>query len=459
METSPPARPSTGPPPPRPPFGTPRPRQLRRRPDQGPIAGVCAGVAEYFAIDPVIVRIAAVVLALSGPGLVAYVLAWIFVPEAPRSEPAAPFTGKPSDRRDRGAQIFGIVLLAVSLSILWGGWWSPARRWVLPLGLMALGAWLLLRREPDVDPPADFAGPPPAGGGADSSVPWAAATPSGPADATLAGGGGADETLVDETLAGDALDEVLVADDATGGGAHPPWGQGPWSAGAAPPPLNPEELAARRRKRMVFPIVMGALLLWSGIAFLGGVSVESGLAVALCIVGLGFVLGAFVGGSKALIVPAFLLGVALLAATVIDIPLSGPIGHRTWAPRSLDEVEDHYELSVGEGIIDLSELSIGAGDRVEISASVGVGHLVLDVPDGVALDISAESSVGDATLLGQSSAGVGVSVDRTYAGTGSAGTIVLDLQVGFGQIEVRRLPAPARDTPSIPQPTTTATLR
>ncbi|MGQ0832286.1 MAG: PspC domain-containing protein, partial [Microthrixaceae bacterium] len=75
MDTAPPTTPPTPAAPP-PPFGTRRPRELRRRPDEGHIAGVCAGVAEYFNIDPVIVRIATVVLAFSGTGLFAYLLAW-----------------------------------------------------------------------------------------------------------------------------------------------------------------------------------------------------------------------------------------------------------------------------------------------------------------------------------------------------------------------------------------------
>ena len=45
------------------------------------IAGVCSGVAEYFDVDPVWVRVAFVLLALaSGLGLLAYILFWIFIP-------------------------------------------------------------------------------------------------------------------------------------------------------------------------------------------------------------------------------------------------------------------------------------------------------------------------------------------------------------------------------------------
>jgi len=43
-------------------------------------------LAEYFAIDPVIVRVIAVILLLPGglPGLLPYVVLWIIVPQRPR---------------------------------------------------------------------------------------------------------------------------------------------------------------------------------------------------------------------------------------------------------------------------------------------------------------------------------------------------------------------------------------
>ena len=44
------------------------------------LAGVCGGVGEYFNIDPMIVRILAVVLPVSW---VAYLVAAIILPEAP----------------------------------------------------------------------------------------------------------------------------------------------------------------------------------------------------------------------------------------------------------------------------------------------------------------------------------------------------------------------------------------
>lgn len=60
-------------------------KRLYRSKQDVKVAGVCAGLAEYFNIDPTIVRVVFVVLLLPGglPGLIPYLLLWIVVPKAP----------------------------------------------------------------------------------------------------------------------------------------------------------------------------------------------------------------------------------------------------------------------------------------------------------------------------------------------------------------------------------------
>ena len=59
-------------------------RRLVRRTDDRMVAGVCSGIADYVGVDPTIVRLAAVVGTVLGFGtlLVAYVVAWLLMPEA-----------------------------------------------------------------------------------------------------------------------------------------------------------------------------------------------------------------------------------------------------------------------------------------------------------------------------------------------------------------------------------------
>lgn len=62
-------------------------RRLFRNPNDKILGGVCSGVANYFDIDPVIVRLVFAVLFLTaGIGLLAYILAWIIIPAAKTPE-------------------------------------------------------------------------------------------------------------------------------------------------------------------------------------------------------------------------------------------------------------------------------------------------------------------------------------------------------------------------------------
>ncbi|MCB8569062.1 PspC domain-containing protein [Faecalibacillus faecis] len=48
------------------------------------LAGICGGLAEYFDVDPSLVRLASVLLCLyAGTGLLVYILAAIIIPEDP----------------------------------------------------------------------------------------------------------------------------------------------------------------------------------------------------------------------------------------------------------------------------------------------------------------------------------------------------------------------------------------
>jgi phage shock protein C len=70
-------------------------QRLTRSETDKVIAGVCGGLAEYFDVDPTIVRVVAVILALMGAGILAYIVLWIAVPKASSvpSQPSGPEGG------------------------------------------------------------------------------------------------------------------------------------------------------------------------------------------------------------------------------------------------------------------------------------------------------------------------------------------------------------------------------
>ena len=74
-----------------------RPRRLQRNPDNKVIAGVASGVADFFGLDPTVVRVVwALTMLLGGLGVIVYIILWIVVPEGDSDRTVA------HDLRDKG---------------------------------------------------------------------------------------------------------------------------------------------------------------------------------------------------------------------------------------------------------------------------------------------------------------------------------------------------------------------
>lgn len=59
-------------------------KRLFRSKTDAMLAGVCGGIAEYFDLDPSLVRIAYIVLSVVSvafPGILVYIILWIVIPE------------------------------------------------------------------------------------------------------------------------------------------------------------------------------------------------------------------------------------------------------------------------------------------------------------------------------------------------------------------------------------------
>src|SRR3954447_1716340 len=119
------------------------PRRLTRSSSDKVFGGVCGGLARYFNVDPVIVRVIGVVLALiGGAGVAAYLAAWLLVPRDDARAPA---------HRGRLAAIAGVFLIVLAVAAVlpfrgWGWGWGDGLGLVVFLGLLGaagLGVWWL----------------------------------------------------------------------------------------------------------------------------------------------------------------------------------------------------------------------------------------------------------------------------------------------------------------------------
>lgn len=78
-------------------------QRLHKSSKEKVIWGVCGGLAEFFAVDPVLVRVVFAALTLaSGVGIVAYIILAIAMPDAPKKDDPL-VSGMPDDPVDAGA--------------------------------------------------------------------------------------------------------------------------------------------------------------------------------------------------------------------------------------------------------------------------------------------------------------------------------------------------------------------
>lgn len=115
------------------------------------LAGVCGGVAEYFNIDPVIVRLIWVLATLAyGAGLLFYIIAAIIMPQESGENT---FHDREEDYdTDKGKQILGVALVGFGFLFI-------ARRylhWIdgdvlIAMGFILFGAFLFFKNRRDKD--------------------------------------------------------------------------------------------------------------------------------------------------------------------------------------------------------------------------------------------------------------------------------------------------------------------
>jgi phage shock protein C len=120
-----------------------RPRVVRRSHSERVIAGVCGGVGRYLGIDPVLLRIAFIILSLAnGLGLIAYVVAWVAIPEeAPGQGPPG---AAPEPRQETGRLVLGGSLVVLGLVLLLDRLAPDLDELFWPVAVVAVGVAIML---------------------------------------------------------------------------------------------------------------------------------------------------------------------------------------------------------------------------------------------------------------------------------------------------------------------------
>ncbi len=130
------------------------------------IAGVCGGIAEYLEVDPVLVRLIAVLLLFVGGGsLIAYIIGMIIIPERPPEsaapnyqsgvDPVPPPPPIPGRTGQTGGLIVGVILIVLGLSFLlrhipffhqyYWWFWNMGWNFLWPSILIFIGLLIIFR--------------------------------------------------------------------------------------------------------------------------------------------------------------------------------------------------------------------------------------------------------------------------------------------------------------------------
>lgn len=388
-------------------------RRLRRSSTDRYVAGVAGGLGRHLDVDPTIIRVVLVVLALfGGAGLIIYGAVWLLVPEDDSER--APIDVNPDTRRVLlivAAVVAALSFLGVAFSDHGWGWGFPVP--VIVLAVVAIVVFATRDRR-DRTPPPPWPGTPGA-----PTRPQAAMQEGSPVSTTTAPSG-------------------------------PPTAQPPTPAGPAYVPPTPGGFTPPPPPR---PRRTGMILFWPTLALIAialgtlGV-VDAGYdvpfsaypALALTVVGVMLLVGAFVGR------PGGLIALGLLAALITGIfgaveATGGPDAtnrSQHIAPRTALAVQDGYTLGRGELTLDLTRVrDVAALGGRDVHVDMQAGRIHVIVPDDLDVNVRANVSYGGQITVGDElRSGWNPSLDTTLDSPTGEQELDLRLNLNVGEIFV-----------------------
>ncbi len=407
------------------------------RPDDGRwAAGVAAGLARRWGVDPILVRGIFVALAFAGGiGVAAYGIGWLLLPQQNgRIHLQEAIHGRFS------AGFVGAVLLSLSLFGNAAGdhvFAGPPRVLAL-LFLIGLIWWMHRHSNPSWPPaaePGEPGGSRPVGPGADPDY------------------GTPERTDTETHFAATA---------------YPPTPQPVTDPRADPasrrwtPPVYPPDPA--RASRRITRITLGLALLAGAVIGFAGQNASSpahpialiALAASLGVVAAGIVVAGLSGrrsgglaGIGILLTAVVLIGSTVHGAGVGSGQHNAAIGQFNWQPASRVQAERQYNLGLGQAELRLTDARILPGattaDPVRVTVRVGAGELILTTPQNVPTEVRVEMGAGQ--LL---DAGDTIKFDPGHRSgqhlvtkeVGPAGlpVLIVDVKQGAGEVQLKAAP-------------------
>ncbi|MGW6931242.1 PspC domain-containing protein [Lentzea sp. NPDC054927] len=365
-----------------------RPRAGRK------LGGVATGIAMRFQIDPVIVRIAFVALALSGGvGVPLYLAGWLLLPEeGDEVAPLESLLSKGHSSMNQGQTVLLGFLMFPALAFTFG---SGGFQVVVTLAAALACIYLLQKNRGHLQPAA-------------------------------------------------TLPETPLTPPVPGAPAWDPLGAAPFAWDLPEPTPRPQPPAPRPRRPRVGLMTLGvATMVVAGSAIAGiwapWFTIPHVIGLLVAVLAAGLLLGSFAGGGRGLIWLLVPLSVVGFGMTTISFDGPNDFGDLKATPKAVAEVKDRYEISVGSVMLDLRELPDSGSVKTTLEAELG--ELVVHVPKNADVTFKCEaSSIGELNCLDRRAEGSSVQVEGTDLGDNGEGglKIELDVQSNVGEVKVLR---------------------
>ncbi|KHL10369.1 UNVERIFIED_CONTAM: hypothetical protein LK11_47860 [Mumia flava] len=418
------------------------------RSDPRMVAGVSQGIGRWLGIDPVIPRILFAVLTVLGiGGAIAYGAAWVLLPDERTGESLAKRWFNLGDSEPQ-VRLVGLGVAAViALSWTWGPGWGWSFDWLWLVAVLVL-VWIVIRSagsrssQTPTQPPAPGTPPYGAGGayGPAAAPPYgerAVTPPYGPpydsatGSATGAASYGTAQAASVTTPAGPSGTDAPVP-------PGPPAPPVPPTPSVPPTPPPPKPRNPRHDSGTLTLATLSLAAIACGVAAIGW-SANDGFepsvlpAIVTGVIALGMLVGTVYGNARPLILPA-ILAVGVLGATAA-VP-TFDAGSVREAPVVASQLDDRYELGIGETVLDLRDIAdLESLDGRTLEVDQGIGHIRILLPDDLDVDANADVRLGHAAVLGTETGGPDLEVHRT-TGTTDAPDLTLDLSLTLGSVEV-----------------------
>jgi phage shock protein PspC (stress-responsive transcriptional regulator) len=206
-----------------------------------------------------------------------------------------------------------------------------------------------------------------------------------------------------------------------------------WLVSGEGPSGDAGEIA--RRALLGIGVLIGCFVLF----FVAGFAAAAGPAwlVPAFVIAAGgsMVFAAFHRPLRWLVPPALTIALAAGIVAAADIDLDGGIGERNYRPASNVDLRDHYELGVGELVVDLRDTELPKGD-VPLDLDVGIGEARVIVPDDVCVATEARIGMGNVSYYGRDQGGVDVDYEDSPTAEPTNTRLLLNADVGVGELRV-----------------------